>query len=49
VNLILKILGKVGMRINGFKYTFYAKKMEFLSYIVDLDKIKIDLKKIQAI
>jgi hypothetical protein len=33
------------MRINGFKYTFHAKEMEFLSYIMGSDGIKIDLKK----
>jgi hypothetical protein len=37
------------MRINKPKYTFYTKKMEFLSYIVGLDKIKMNLKKIQII
>jgi hypothetical protein len=37
------------MRINGLKYTFHAKEMEFLGYIVSLNKIKIDLKKVQAI
>jgi hypothetical protein len=46
VNLIFKILEKAGMRINGPKCTFYAKKMEFLSYIIGSDKIKIDPKKI---
>jgi hypothetical protein len=46
VNLILKALGKAGMRINKFKYTFHAKKMEFLGYIVGLDRIKINPKKI---
>jgi hypothetical protein len=46
VNLILEALGKINMRINEFKYTFHAKKVEFLSYIVDLDKIKIDPKKV---
>jgi hypothetical protein len=34
------------MRINGFKYIFYAKEVEFLGYIIGLDKIKIDLKKV---
>jgi hypothetical protein len=34
------------MRINESKYIFHAKEMEFLDYIVDLDRIKIDLKKI---
>jgi hypothetical protein len=42
-------LGKAGMRINKFKYTFYVKKVEFLGYIVGLKGIKIDLKKVQAI
>jgi hypothetical protein len=37
------------MRINKFKYTFYAKEVEFLSYIVSLDRIKINLKKVQAV
>jgi hypothetical protein len=46
VNLILKILEKAGMRINGFKYTFYTKEMEFLGYIVGSDEIKIDSKKV---
>jgi hypothetical protein len=49
VNLILEALEKAGMRINGLKYTFYAKKIEFLSYIIGLDRIKIDLKKVQTI
>jgi hypothetical protein len=46
VNLVLKVLEKAGMRINGFKYIFHAKEMEFLGYIVGLDRIKMDLKKI---
>jgi hypothetical protein len=49
VNLVLETLGKAGMRINGFKYTFYAKEMEFLDYIMSSDKIKIDSKKIQIV
>jgi hypothetical protein len=46
VNLVFKVLGKAGIRINGFKYTFYAKKVEFLGYIIGLDRIKIDPKKV---
>jgi hypothetical protein len=46
VNLVLKTLGKAGIRINGFKCTFHAKEMEFLGYIVDLERIKIDSKKV---
>jgi hypothetical protein len=34
------------MRINKFKYTFHTKEMEFLGYIIGLDGIKIDPKKI---
>jgi hypothetical protein len=49
VNLIFKILKKIDMRINGFKYTFYTEKMEFLGYIIGSDKIKMDPKKIQII
>jgi hypothetical protein len=45
VNLVFNILGKAGMRINKSKYTFYTKEIEFLSYIMGLDKIKIDPKK----
>jgi hypothetical protein len=46
VNLIFEVLGKVGIRINGFKYIFHAKEMEFLGYIVGSDRIKMDLKKV---
>jgi hypothetical protein len=49
VNLVLEILKKAGMRINKSKYTFHAKEMEFLSYIVGLNKIKMDPKKVQAV
>jgi len=49
VNLILETLEKAGIRINGPKCTFHAKEMEFLSYIVGSDGIKIDLKKVQAV
>jgi Reverse transcriptase (RNA-dependent DNA polymerase) len=46
VNLVLKVLEKIGMRINGFKCTFHAKEMEFLGYIIGLDRIKMDPKKV---
>jgi hypothetical protein len=49
VNLVFKILGKAGMRINEFKYIFYAKEVEFLGYIVGLERIKMDLKKVQVV
>jgi hypothetical protein len=49
VNLVFKALGKAGMRINGSKCTFHIKEVEFLSYIVSLEGIKIDLKKVQAV
>jgi hypothetical protein len=42
-------LGKAGIRINEFKYTFHAKEVEFLSYIMGLNRIKMDLKKVQAV
>jgi hypothetical protein len=45
VNLVFKILGKAGIKINGLKCTFHAKKMEFLGYIVGSNRIKMDLKK----
>jgi hypothetical protein len=44
--LVLETLEKAGMRINGSKCTFHAKKMEFLGYIVGLDGIKINPKKV---
>ena len=47
--MVLKVLEKVGIRINGPKYTFHAKEVEFLSYIIGSDRIKIDLKKVQAV
>jgi hypothetical protein len=46
INLVFKALEKANMRINGFKCTFHIKKVEFLGYIVGLDKIKMDLKKV---
>jgi hypothetical protein len=46
MNLVLKVLRKVGIRINGFKYTFHAKEMEFLNYIIGSDGIKMDPKKV---
>jgi hypothetical protein len=49
MNLILKTLEKAGMRINEPKCIFHVKEMEFLGYIVGLDKIKMDLKKVQAV
>jgi hypothetical protein len=47
--LVLKALGKAGIKINKFKYTFHAKEVEFLGYIMGSDKIKMDLKKVQAV
>jgi hypothetical protein len=49
VNLVFKVLGKAGIRINKFKYIFYIKEVEFLGYIVGLEGIKIDLRKVQAV
>jgi hypothetical protein len=49
MNLIFETLRKAGIKINESKCTFHAKEMEFLGYIIDLDRIKIDLKKVQAI
>jgi hypothetical protein len=49
VNLVFEILGKAGIRINGLKCTFYAKEMEFLGYIIGLNRIKINPKKVQAV
>jgi hypothetical protein len=46
VNLIFEALGKTGIRINGFKYIFHAKKVEFLDYIIGSDRIKMDPKKV---
>jgi hypothetical protein len=46
MHLILEVLRKVGMRINKPKCTFYAKEMEFLNYIVGLERIKMDSKKV---
>jgi hypothetical protein len=49
VNLVFEALKKAGMRINRSKYTFHAKEVEFLGYIMGSDRIKIDPKKVQAI
>jgi hypothetical protein len=37
------------MRINGLKYTFHTKEMEFLDYIMGLNGIKMDPKKVQTV
>jgi hypothetical protein len=44
--LVLEALGKAGIRINKSKYTFYVKEIEFLGYIMGLDGIKMDPKKV---
>jgi hypothetical protein len=49
MNLVLNALEKAGMRINKPKYIFHTKKVEFLGYIMGSDRIKINLKKIQAV
>jgi hypothetical protein len=49
VNLIFNTLEKAGMRINRLKCIFHIKEMEFLGYIMGLDRIKMDPKKIQVI
>jgi hypothetical protein len=49
VNLVLETLEKADMRINKSKYTFHAKEVEFLGYIMGLDRIKINLKKVQTV
>jgi hypothetical protein len=49
VNLVLETLKKAGIRINRPKYTFHAKEIEFLGYIMGLDGIKINPKKVQAV
>jgi hypothetical protein len=46
VNLVFEALGKINIRINEFKYTFHAKEMEFLGYIMGSDRIKMNLKKV---
>jgi hypothetical protein len=49
MNLVLEALEKAGIRINGFKCIFYVKEVKFLGYIMGLDGIKIDPKKVQAV
>jgi hypothetical protein len=49
MNLILKALEKAGIKINRLKCIFHAKEVEFLDYIVGLDKIKMNPKKVQAV
>jgi hypothetical protein len=49
VNLVFTALEKTDMRINRPKYIFYTKEVEFLNYIVGLEKIKINLKKIEIV
>ena len=44
--MVLMILEKVDIRINKLKYIFHVKEVEFLNYIVDLEGIKMDPKKV---
>jgi hypothetical protein len=46
MNLVLEALKKVNIRINKLKYIFHAKEMEFLGYIISLNGIKMDPKKV---
>jgi hypothetical protein len=49
MNLVLETLRKTGIKINGPKCTFYAKEVEFLDYIMGLERIKMDPKKVQTV
>jgi hypothetical protein len=46
MNLVLEVLKKADIKINGSKCIFHAKEMEFLGYIMSSDGIKIDPKKV---
>ena len=49
VIIILKILEKVDIRINNAKSVFHVQRVNFLSYILIIDGVKIDSVKIAAI
>jgi len=49
VRKILARLKKVGLQININKYKFYIIKTKFLGFIIKIDGIAINLKKIKAL
>ena len=49
IRVILKVLKKVRLRIKIKKLIFYTKKVNFLKYVITLEKIKIKRDKINKI
>ena len=49
IEKIFNCLTKVNLLLKPKKYTFYKKKVNFLSYIIIIKGIKADLEKIRAI
>jgi Reverse transcriptase (RNA-dependent DNA polymerase) len=46
---VLKILEKIGLKINGEKLTFYQTEVEFLEYILTTTGVKINPEKIKTV
>ena len=49
IKKILKVLLKYKLNLKLKKYKFYIRKTKFLEYIIILEKIKIDLAKVNFI
>jgi hypothetical protein len=49
IKQVLEVLAKKGFRLKLSKYNFYTKEIMFLGYIIILEKIGLDPKKVRAI
>ena len=46
---MLAYLKKAGLQVNINKYEFYIIKTKFLSFIIGIDRIVVNLKKVKAL
>jgi hypothetical protein len=49
VRLIFKKIRKYNLLLKSEKYEFFKKKVNFLEYIISIERIRIDLNKIKTI
>jgi hypothetical protein len=49
IKQVLEVFTEKGFRLKLSKYNFYTKKIMFLGYIIILEKINLDPKKIRVI
>jgi hypothetical protein len=49
VTAVLKALRNIGIRIQREKYAFYKQEVEFLEFILLIEEVRINSKKLEAI